>query len=66
MNLRLLSPSIVIQLLAYCYADWDVTEENGGDAQQWENDWDDDDIGDDFSQQLRVELQKAADSKMTS
>ncbi len=42
-------------------ADWDDKEEDGKDAlQQWEDDWDDDDVTDDFSVQLRKELESAS------
>ncbi|KAH9545411.1 hypothetical protein CY35_12G046700 [Sphagnum magellanicum] len=41
--------------------DWDDKEEDGKDAlQQWEDDWDDDDVTDDFSVQLRKELESAS------
>jgi len=45
--------------------DW-TTEDNAssGDAMQvWEDDWDDDDVEDDFSHQLRSELAKHAQTK---
>eukprot|EP01134_Creolimax_fragrantissima_P003497 CFRG3497T1 len=37
---------------------WDK-DEGKDKVNQWENGWDDDNIDDDFSQQLRVELEKA-------
>ncbi|KAJ1982404.1 26S proteasome complex subunit SEM1 [Dimargaris xerosporica] len=33
--------------------DWNESEEDKLDVHQWEDNWDDDDIEDDFSQQLR-------------
>ncbi|KAJ1973213.1 26S proteasome complex subunit SEM1 [Dimargaris verticillata] len=33
--------------------DWNESEEDQLDVHQWEDNWDDDDIEDDFSQQLR-------------
>ena len=35
------------------YIDWGANEEDREDVHQWDDNWDDDDIGDDFSQQLR-------------
>ncbi|KAF8398165.1 hypothetical protein HHK36_017091 [Tetracentron sinense] len=37
--------------------DWDDKEEAKEITQQWEDDWDDDDVSDDFSLQLRRELE---------
>ncbi|KAG4099128.1 hypothetical protein H8356DRAFT_1668014 [Neocallimastix lanati (nom. inval.)] len=37
--------------------DWEVKEDQD-DAQYWEDNWDDNDIDDEFSRQLRAELQK--------
>ncbi|KAF8390387.1 hypothetical protein HHK36_024913 [Tetracentron sinense] len=37
--------------------DWDDKEEGKEITQQWEDDWDDDDVSDDFSLQLRRELE---------
>jgi 26 proteasome complex subunit DSS1 len=39
------------------YAEWDDKEEGNEAVQQWEDDWDDDDVNDDFSLQLRKELE---------
>jgi hypothetical protein len=33
--------------------DWEETEEDTEDAHFWEDNWDDDDVEDDFSRQLR-------------
>ncbi|EIE86352.1 hypothetical protein G6F57_004935 [Rhizopus arrhizus] len=38
--------------------DWGEEEEDQNDAHFWEDNWDDDDIEDDFSKQLRAELEK--------
>ena len=40
---------------------WDETQNNATtrDATQWEEDWDDGDVRDDFSKQLRAELTRA-------
>ncbi|XP_042503234.1 protein DELETION OF SUV3 SUPPRESSOR 1(I)-like isoform X2 [Macadamia integrifolia] len=37
--------------------EWDDKEEGNDVTQQWEDDWDDDDVNDDFSLQLRRELE---------
>ncbi|XP_003567615.1 protein DELETION OF SUV3 SUPPRESSOR 1(I) [Brachypodium distachyon] len=37
--------------------EWDDKEDGDEAVQQWENDWDDDDVNDDFSLQLRKELE---------
>ncbi|CAI0401916.1 unnamed protein product [Linum tenue] len=37
--------------------DWDNKVEVKEATQQWEDDWDDDDVNDDFSLQLRRELE---------
>ncbi|XP_065839270.1 26S proteasome complex subunit SEM1-like [Oscarella lobularis] len=38
--------------------DWTEKEENHGDQHVWEENWDDDNVEDDFSQQLRAEIEK--------
>ncbi|OEL27065.1 hypothetical protein BAE44_0011916 [Dichanthelium oligosanthes] len=40
--------------------EWDDKEEGKEALQQWEDDWDDDDVNDDFSLQLREELESNA------
>ncbi|KAI8575198.1 hypothetical protein K450DRAFT_262854 [Umbelopsis ramanniana AG] len=40
--------------------DWEETEEDTEDAHFWEDNWDDDDVEDDFSKQLRAELSKGS------
>jgi 26 proteasome complex subunit DSS1 len=35
---------------------WDDADEGTGALQQWEDDWDDDDVTDDFSVQLKKEI----------
>ncbi|KAI3912123.1 hypothetical protein MKW98_027964, partial [Papaver atlanticum] len=37
--------------------EWEDKEEGNEVAQQWEDDWDDDDVNDDFSVQLKRELE---------
>ncbi|KAI5006697.1 protein DELETION OF SUV3 SUPPRESSOR 1(I)-like [Hordeum vulgare subsp. vulgare] len=37
--------------------EWDDKEDGNEAVQQWEDDWDDDDVNDDFSLQLRKELE---------
>ncbi|KAI4326699.1 hypothetical protein MLD38_031986 [Melastoma candidum] len=37
--------------------EWEEKEEAHEVTQQWEDDWDDDDVNDDFSLQLRRELE---------
>ncbi|KAK4778957.1 hypothetical protein SAY86_006485 [Trapa natans] len=37
--------------------EWEDKEEKQEVTQQWEDDWDDDDVNDDFSLQLRKELE---------
>ena len=36
--------------------DWDAKAEEPANQQLWEADWDDDDVGDDFSARLKAEL----------
>ncbi|KAH0436320.1 hypothetical protein IEQ34_026424 [Dendrobium chrysotoxum] len=43
--------------------EWDDKEENKEAMQQWEDDWDDDDVNDDFSLQLRRELESHSEKK---
>ncbi|XP_005094467.1 26S proteasome complex subunit SEM1 [Aplysia californica] len=38
--------------------DWNGEEEEPEDINVWEDNWDDDNIDDDFSKQLRAELEK--------
>ncbi|OMJ26505.1 26S proteasome complex subunit DSS1 [Smittium culicis] len=38
--------------------DWSEDEKDKEDLNLWEEDWDDDDLEDDFSKQLRAELEK--------
>ncbi|CAO3646998.1 unnamed protein product [Cunninghamella blakesleeana] len=40
--------------------DWANGDEDKDDTHYWEDNWDDDDIEDDFSQQLKAELEKAS------
>ncbi|KAH0460514.1 hypothetical protein IEQ34_011177 [Dendrobium chrysotoxum] len=43
--------------------EWDDKKENKEAMQQWEDDWDDDDVNDDFSLQLRRELESHSEKK---
>lgn len=47
----------------HSFADWNAEEEDTTAVHQWEDDWDDDDVGDDFSKHLRAELEKAEGQK---
>ncbi len=38
------------------YSDWTEKEEDADDVNVWEDNWDDDNVEDDFSQQLRYFL----------
>ena len=42
---------------------WDAHDEDAEDAQQWQDNWDDDDIEDDFTKNLRAELQRSSGNK---
>ena len=39
-------------------AEWDSKDEDGDDVNVWEDNWDDDSVEDEFSQQLKSELSK--------
>ncbi|GAB2280450.1 hypothetical protein Dimus_015081 [Dionaea muscipula] len=43
--------------------EWENNEDVKDLTQQWEDDWDDDDVNDDFSLQLRRELETNAEKK---
>ncbi|XP_051224387.1 protein DELETION OF SUV3 SUPPRESSOR 1(I) [Lolium perenne] len=43
--------------------EWDDKEDGNEAVQQWEDDWDDDDVNDDFSLQLRKELEEGSAPK---
>ncbi|XP_038679267.1 protein DSS1 HOMOLOG ON CHROMOSOME V-like [Tripterygium wilfordii] len=43
--------------------EWEDRNETNEGAQQWEDDWDDDDVNDDFSLQLRRELESNNEKK---
>ena len=52
--------------LTPCATDWTKDEEVGSQAgatHLWEESWDDDDTSDDFSVQLKAELEKAGAQK---
>lgn len=40
--------------------DWNEDAEDKEDISLWDDNWDDDDLEDDFSKQLRVELEKVS------
>ncbi|XP_064594887.1 26S proteasome complex subunit SEM1-like [Liolophura sinensis] len=42
--------------------DWSQAEEDSEDVNVWEDKWDDDNVEDDFSNQLRAELEKQGKS----
>ncbi|CAK9297264.1 unnamed protein product [Gordionus sp. m RMFG-2023] len=39
-------------------AEWTENEENNEESNVWEDNWDDDNVEDDFSKQLRAELER--------
>ena len=39
---------------------WGAAEEDASNAKQWQDNWDDDDIEDDFTKSLRAELAKGS------
>ncbi|GMI29105.1 hypothetical protein TrCOL_g7496 [Triparma columacea] len=41
-------------------ANWDTAENDKDDAQHWQDNWDDDDIEDEFTATLRAELESSA------
>lgn len=43
--------------ICFCFLDWAGLDEDE-DAHVWEDNWDDDNVEDDFSNQLRAELEK--------
>jgi DSS1/SEM1 family len=45
-------------LTPHTCADWTAKDEAPRDVKQWEDDWDDDTVSDDFAKQLRAELDK--------
>lgn len=42
-----------LSVVCVCLADWGAAEEDAEDINVWEDNWDDDNIEDDFSEQLR-------------
>jgi 26 proteasome complex subunit DSS1 len=44
-------------------AKWGAQDEDAEDAQQWKDNWDDDDIEDDFTNHLRAELARGSGEK---
>lgn len=55
-NQRFIHSTLIHSLLGII--DWNQNAEEITDMNQWEDNWDDDDIEDDFSNQLRAELKK--------
>ena len=43
---------------AFVRAEWGAEEEDAEDVTQWEEDWDDTETNDDFTKQLRAELER--------
>lgn len=43
----------LIAVRSLFFAEWDVMGDESGEKQLWEENWDDDDVEDDFSRQLR-------------
>jgi len=41
-------------------ANWDSAEDDKDDAKHWQDNWDDDDIEDEFTATLRAELESSA------
>uniref|UniRef100_A0A0E0JHS4 26S proteasome complex subunit SEM1 n=1 Tax=Oryza punctata TaxID=4537 RepID=A0A0E0JHS4_ORYPU len=50
-------PLLTTSCINFGTSEWDDKEEGNEAVQQWEDDWDDDDVNDDFSLQLRKELE---------
>jgi 26 proteasome complex subunit DSS1 len=40
-------------IISYIFADWTGADEDENDINVWEDNWDDDNVEDDFSKQLR-------------
>ncbi|KAL5227096.1 hypothetical protein ABZP36_015361 [Zizania latifolia] len=51
------TPWLTLSCINFGVSEWDDKEEGNEAVQQWEDDWDDDDVSDDFSLQLRKELE---------
>ncbi len=43
-------------VLLFCISEWQAADEDEEDNHLWEDDWDDDNVDDDFSKQLRFAL----------
>ena len=61
-NLTLARSSVltVVRPPSFDRAEWGAEEEDAEDVNQWEEDWDDSEKSDDFTRQLRAELEKFA------
>lgn len=44
-------------LIELCITEWADGKENEDDVNVWEDNWDDDNVEDDFNQQLRAQLE---------
>ena len=49
-----------------CVADWAGGEEDGTDVNVWEDNWDDDNVEEDFSQQLRYVLRQSGSGRLVN
>ena len=47
----------MLLLYSHCIADWTSRDEDPSDVNVWEDNWDDDTVEDDFSVQLKSELE---------
>ncbi|XP_054713443.1 26S proteasome complex subunit SEM1-like [Uloborus diversus] len=56
--LREFKLNVFISFLFRSPADWTAKEEDEQDINVWEDNWDDDNVEDEFSNQLRAELEK--------
>ena len=61
-NLTLARSSVltVVRPPSFDRAEWGAEEEDAEDVNQWEEDWDDSEKSDEFTRQLRAELEKFA------
>ncbi|KAI8915010.1 DSS1/SEM1 family-domain-containing protein [Powellomyces hirtus] len=47
----------------FAVENWTEADEDHEDAALWDDNWDDDDVNDDFTRQLRAELMKPAEQQ---
>lgn len=50
--------SLIITAFSIVYTDWAGNKEDEEELSVWEDNWDDDNVEDDFNQQLRAQLEK--------